>query len=424
MALSLLRQTLRGVWLFEAGTGEGAVSQDAPSFLVKLLATVGQSPGYDLTSRIQEFEYEDDVEAADKLTLTIDNSDLLLFDDERWRLGASLEVAWGYVGQMTPPRRCEVRSMRGFTLLRVEAVGRLIEMNQKKPDRPAFENMTRSEVVALIAKEYGYDTIIEDTKVKHASIVQPTTMTDAQFIRYLARREGYEFFVDKAKALHFHLPKYGQAPVKELVYYAGAGAGDILDVSLDYDAKHKDSEITVEGRDPLTKKTFKETASNKDTKRDSLAAVTEMAAISEISGERTTVRTVGTKNVVATSEATAGAAKRSADGQYLAKTRPELSLNVTVIGDRDLAAHRVVMVSNISRRFSGRYYIKTCVSKIGRGGFTQALKLERDGHNGFGSSKDVKNEGTLNKKDPTKKLTEKRVIHPESGEKSTVYTEE
>lgn len=395
----------------------------APVYAVRLLSKVDNSPSYDLDERVLSIEYEDNAKAVDKLSITLDNFDLKLFDDERWRLGAVLEVAWGYAGEMTTPRRCEIRKMSGFSQLKVEALSELLKMNSEKRRR-TFENMTHSEVVEKIATEppYRYSSpIVQDTKIKYEHVVQPS-MTDAQFITWLAKKEGYRFFVDKGGTLHFHVAKYDEAPVRSLAYYAGPNSGDILDISIEHDQKNKAGKRTLEGRDPIKKEPIKEKAGNAETKRDGLAPVTDTEAkssgfkigVNAASGELS----IAIEEKAPTTRTTKDAAKREADAQYLERTRPEVKITMTVVGDRELATHKVVLLENIGRRFSGRYYITKCVAKISRQGFTNELELERDGHNGYGSSKDVKNEVALNKK-PVKKKgePEQRVgVNGQSGE--------
>ena len=68
----------------------------------------------DFGTRLLSFAFEDCEAKADKLTLTLDNFDLSLFDREELMAGAVLEVSWGYPDVMSPPRRVVVKSMKGF----------------------------------------------------------------------------------------------------------------------------------------------------------------------------------------------------------------------------------------------------------------------------------------------------------------------
>ena len=374
----------------------------APTFVVRLLGTATDPTSYDLRDRVLDYEYTDSTDEVDKLSLTLDNWDLSVLDDERWRFGGLLESAWGYHGDLNDPRQFQIRSVGGTLLQpKITAIGPLIKMHGAK-ESGHWDNMTRSQVVAEIAKKYGFDNpVIEDTGVKHDRIVKPSSMTDAQFIKSLAAKEGCKFFVDKGGTMHFHRAKWDQAPVRELVFRGIDVDSDILDVGIDYDAKSKVGKRTLEGRDPLTKKPIKVEASNAETKRDGLGATIDSESYNEW-GELTLRSTVARAVKAPTTETTAAAAKRQADGQYIAQTRPEIKLRVTIIGDPRLAAHQVVMMSGIGRRLSGRYAVKGTSHKIGTSGYTTALQLERDGHNGFGSTKDPKNEATINKQ-PVKK---------------------
>ncbi len=58
----------------------------------------------DFGTRLLSFALEDCEEKTDKLSLTMDNFEIALFEREELRAGALLEVSWGCPGAMAPPR--------------------------------------------------------------------------------------------------------------------------------------------------------------------------------------------------------------------------------------------------------------------------------------------------------------------------------
>lgn len=87
----------------------------------------------------------------------------------------------------------------------------------RKQEKETFEKTKDSDIVKKIAGKYGVATQLDETKAQ-VSRVQ-SHLTDFEFIRDLAARNGYEFFfeydVNKRQwTLHFHAPvpnKQGQA---------------------------------------------------------------------------------------------------------------------------------------------------------------------------------------------------------------------
>ena len=88
---------------------------------------------------------------ADKVSIQLDNFDLSLFDREDLMGGATLEVSWGYPGNMAVPRRVVVKKLKGFATLTVEGQATSVLMNREAKTR-SWENVTRSEVARQIAE--------------------------------------------------------------------------------------------------------------------------------------------------------------------------------------------------------------------------------------------------------------------------------
>lgn len=356
-----------------------------PVYYVSLV-TEGKAPTrLDLSDRVLSLSYEDEEAKADKLSLTLNNFDLSLFDNPAFmRKGAVLEVTWGYYGRMSPARRCVVSALKGFTVLKVEALSKELLMHRRTKTR-VFENMTRSDVARIIAKEQGYAgdrVIIQDTSAVVAAITQAST-TDLHLIRDMAHREGFEFFID-FDGFHFHERKIGQKPIREFVWYLDKGRGEVISVDITSDIyKGKMGGVTVKGIDPLTKGKIEEKADNATTKgREALAAKPEViTGVNTRDGTLTTVeQAVGSEVVLNTSEATPAAAKNTAVGIYKKSQMAAVELTLECVGDPDLVAKSVVKVSGIGSIFSGNYYVKSVSHKIGPG-YTMTMKLRRDGKN-------------------------------------------
>jgi phage protein D len=356
----------------------------------------------DITDYITSFTFEDNARLVDKATFSLDNHDLRWIDHPSFRHNNIVEVQWGYAGRMTPLRRCVIAALKGgFPILTVDALGHAMKMDEQTKTR-TFTNLTRSAVVQKIAEEHGFakDAEIEDTKVVYSSITQ-AGKTDGAFVHELANKEHFLFFVGQS-GLHFHRADLKQQPIKELFWFSRQGQGELITLDYEEDYKTKKGKRGVTGRDAITKKTFKEVASNTETPRTTLGTV-ETGVSREEAGESTGTLTPAIfmvkDTIKATSEPHAKAAKRAVDGEYQEGKQKAIKLKGTMVGDPDIVARRIVMFSGIGSRLKGPWHVTKAVHKIDKDGYVTEFECERDNDNGYKDTKrDVKTKGTPNTK--------------------------
>ena len=369
----------------------------------------------DLSEKVLSLVYEDSEHKADKLVLSVDNWDLANFDDPVWKKGNLLEVSWGYPGDMAPTRQVVIQKVTGFQTLAIEGHATSVLMNKVARCR-TFEHMSRADVVRKLAQESGYGPTrqdIEDTGHVLPVITQ-ARMTDAQLIRRLARREGFEFYVD-FDGLHFHKRRLGQRPSRVLRWFTPPEVGEILSINIDNDVTAKPGAVSVRGRDPIRKKDIDERGSNARTQRDSLAPVIEIVD-PETGATRLERRNIS-EDIRSTADS--ATAKREADARYRQAQHTTVELSATVIGDPTLLAKTVVEIQGISQRLSGRYYVREATHKVDGSGFTIELKCLRDGHSELGPpSKGKPNRGSAADPDALRPI---EVVDPETGQTHIEY---
>jgi uncharacterized protein len=368
----------------------------------------------DLSEKVLSFVYEDSEHKADKLVLTVDNWDLQNFDDPVWKKGNLLEVSWGYPGDMAPTRRVVIQKVTGFQTLSIEGHATSVLMNKLTRCR-TFENVRRSDVVRRLAQDHGYGPALQDIEDTHdvLPVITQARLTDAQFLRRLADREGFEFYVD-FDGLHFHRRRLGQRPTRVLRWFTPPEVGEVLTIHIDNDVTAKPGAVSVRGRDPIRKKDIDERGSNSKTQRDSLAPVIEIVD-PETGATRLERRNIA-EDIRSTAEPTAQTAKREADARYRLAQQLTVELSATVLGDPSLLAKTVVEIQGISQRLSGKYYVKEAKHKIDGTGYTVDLKCLRDGHGQLGGapSKGKPNRATAADADPDA-LQPIEVVDPETG---------
>lgn len=391
-----------------------------PTFFVRVAPEGAGTARVDLSERVVSFAYEDSERKADKLVLSVDNWDLSNFDDPVWKKGNILEVSWGYPGDMAPARECVIQKVTGFQQLSVEAHAKSVLMNKLARCR-TFENVRRSDVAKQIAQENGYGDALQDIEdTEHVlPLVTQARMTDAQLLRRLADREGFEFYVD-FDGLHFHQRRLGQKPIRALRWFTAPELGEVLSIHVENDVTAKPGAVNVRGRDPLAKTDIDQHGTNADTQRDSLAPVIELVD-PETGATRLERRNVS-EAVHPTAEHSDGTAKREADARYRRAQHSTVALKATVLGDPSLLAKTVVELQGISQRLSGKYYVKEAKHKIDGSGYTVELTCLRDGTSELGGapSKGKTNPSTAADNDPGA-LRPVEVVDPETGQTRFEY---
>jgi len=354
-----------------------------PLFFVRVKPSEGGDSRIDMTGRITSFEYEDNERAADKLTISIDNWDLSNFDDPVWKKGNILEISWGYPDTMALPRTVQIREVKGFNPLRVEAHGKEVIANRVVKNR-VFENTKRSDVVRTIANELGYrddDALhIQDTEIVYETIAQ-AGLTDAQFIRRLAHKEGFQWYVD-FDGFHFHERDLTQDALRVYTYYnINEKQGDILSIDITNDVTARPGRVKTKGRDPENRADVDGDASNtKDNKRGVLSERIEV--IDPETGESLGFKEIGQESTSATSEESNSAASRRAAAKFRGIQQVAVKLNMTVVGDATLVAKSVFQLENVGKRLSQRYYIRKVVHTIDSSGYTSQIESISDGSGG------------------------------------------
>lgn len=393
--------------------------RDAPVYTLKLYVR-GQPPASadDVTDRVLRAEFDDDDAKADQLSLTLDNFDLAIFDDSRWRKGNYLQFTWGYAGAPAPTRTLVIQSIKGSLNLSVVALSQGVLMNKKKRSR-LFENMTRSDIVVQIAQEYGYGTqaaFIDDTEVVLPSVTQ-ANLTDAQFLASLAKREGFEFYVD-FEGLHWKRRDLTKKPIRQLVYFVD-GTGSILGFNVENDVTLVPGSVNAKGRDPLAKKDIDVTASDSDTKRDGLADEMEVV---DPRTETTQTVAVAAGTTYNTNAKTADEAKREADGRFIKSQHAVVIMTMDLAGDPGISAKQIVQCAFPCQRLSGNYYVKNAKHTLSGTEYRTSITVRSDGSNNKNTGV-AKSSAAQNDQPPAdpNALVPVEVVDPRTKETTVVY---
>jgi phage protein D len=340
-------------------------------------ATATSGTPVDLSGRIVSFTFEDAESKADKVSLTLDNFDLSFFDRPELLGGALLEVSWGYPGNMAPPRRVLVKKLKGFTTLTIEGQALSMQMHQKVQTR-GWQNVKRSDVVRQIAAEYGYEgasVVIDDTS-EVFDVINQCAETDAWFLRRLAAREHFSFWLDDT-GFHWHLRKQGTPPTHVFTWYTDPDQGEVISIDVESDLVKRAGGVTVKARDPAGKATTQASANKDSAKRETLG--TEVKVVDGEDGSFSALlKRLATDTARPSAAATQSRAQREADARFVRSERETFKLSMQVVGDPTLRAKQIVELRNLSAMLSGKYHVNEVKHTISGSGYVCDLKLTRD----------------------------------------------
>lgn len=328
----------------------------------------GGDESVDLTQRLISFEYHDDAEKADRFVLRLDNYDLTMIDDPTWRRGQLLQVSWGYPGEMTTPQLLVVKRISGGIVLTVEGIAKSVLMNGVQKTG-SFVNATRSQIVQIVAADNGFSggSLHVTATTKKFETINQAAETDAQFLKRLARKENFLFWVDHT-GLHWGPEGFDEAPTHVLTYFTDPQRGEIVNFNLDSDLFNAPGKITVKGRNPETKTLFEVNGSDSDTDYTDLGE--ELEVMDWKTGKTTVQKRMVHERIVHSSAADEAAAKAEADARFKKAAQEKIRLKLDCIGDPTLAAKKLIEVKGLGEYLSGKYFVTRAVHKIADGYLT------------------------------------------------------
>ena len=143
--------------------------------------------------------------ASDHFSFTVVNTFDLVGREFEWineylSIGESVKILMGYTDRLKTMFTGLITkvnfhfSQEGNPTFDVEGMDIGFKMQRGKKSRPPWKKKKDSEVVKIIASEYGLRSNIVDTVVVHNKIAH-NRVDDYKFIKDMADKGGYEFFI-------------------------------------------------------------------------------------------------------------------------------------------------------------------------------------------------------------------------------------
>ena len=217
-----------------------------------------------------------------------------------------------------------------------------------------FLKQSDSDIAKTIAGGHGLQPQVDSTKTAHDYVIQDA-ITDAEFLRRLAARNGYEFWVDDTTLYFKKPPLLSDGP--ELTY-----GDDLVSFDAELAASEQVSEVVVRGWDPIKKAEITGQSSRGDSATSINAGSTGSAA-----GEKA----FGKQSVVLSHQRVVNQAQADAVAQsVLTELEQEfIRAEGTAIERSTLKVGTNVTVNGVGSRFSGKYYVTELTHRYDSGGF-------------------------------------------------------
>jgi len=240
----------------------------------------------------------------------------------------------------------------------------------------AWPDMADSDIASALFSEYGFEAEVETTSISHQEIQTKTIQrgTDIQFLQMLAKRNGYECYVEtslsggSARATgHFHKPKVDERPQGVLTVNMGE-ATNINSFKARYDML----------KPVIAKATGLEIESQSDQ-----PAMAEGASLKDL-GKSPAAMSDRPRRVLLSGTGLAGTGELQTYAQAVVD---ESSWAITAEGELNTAAYggilrakSPVLVRGAGKQFSGLYYVEKVLHVFaGEGqGYVQRFALRRN----------------------------------------------
>jgi hypothetical protein len=335
--------------------------------------------------KLRKVECEEHADMADLLRLTFtlsqrdNNSGWAVLDDTVFPRLAKLKftinlgsnnsqpVMEGYVVEVA----AEYGNDPANNSLSVVAFDPSVLMNLEEKAR-AWADMPDSDIASTIFGEYGFTSEVSDTQPTRADNVQTVIQraSDIQFLRQLARRNGYECYVDLDPSSgqpvgHFHLPKCADTPQ------------GTLSIGMGRDSTIESLRIRYDFLRPAVTRIGNLDVYSSDAQTAEITSVSAQAlgGTSTLGDDRPRTLLVNPLGLDEASELQTYA--QAITNRSALAIRAEGELNAQAY-DGILRARRPVLVRGVGREFSGTYYVERVLHSFEAGSYKQNFTLRRN----------------------------------------------
>lgn len=338
---------------------------------------------------IQQIEVEDHAQMADMLRLSVaigvndSCSQWNVVDEEIFQYLTEIRLLVT-VGTRTEPliaarvieTNADFSNQPGQSVYHVVAMDPTVLLNLQQKVKP-WPNLSDSTIATAIFtdpdyREYNFIPIVEATRWQRQETDQLVIQrgTDMQFLRQLAERNGYEYYMElnpltQQVEAHFHPPRLNQPPQGVL----SVNLGEATNVNR-FNPRYEMLRPTTADASGLDADTQQEQPAETD--RSQLTELGREATIHRERPRRTLLSRTGHTRTGELQTAVQAVVDRSA---WAITAEGELN---TVAYGGILRAKRPVEVRGAGKQFSGVYYVEQVTHTFTGDGYTQQFSLSRN----------------------------------------------
>jgi uncharacterized protein involved in type VI secretion and phage assembly len=301
-----------------------------------------------LYQRLMLVHVEESVHLPDSFALHFDDPHFDLFDEDRFRLGTRIEIAFRAEDDVVVVTSGEITaiSVEPGVTGRHELVLTGLDLTHRLargPKTRTFMRMTESDIAARIAAEYSLETDIDAVRESREYTLQAGE-TDYAFLKRLAARIGYDLWIAE-RTFFFKRKAEGRSRP-----YTVTWGENLTRFSVRFASSEHCDEVVVKAWNPLDKTSVTGRSTNTDPGSDAPAA-DEMANAARHAFGRIT-RSTGQFPANSPAEADA-----LADSLILKASGGAVVLRGEAAGSPWLGAGAEVSLQRVGRRLAGKYRV-------------------------------------------------------------------
>ncbi|MEH1771554.1 MAG: hypothetical protein V7K64_20705 [Nostoc sp.] len=338
---------------------------------------------------ISSVTIDNTLDGADTFSFTVNNAfdatkrELRSFIEQVLVFDAEVEIKLGYGSQRKTLMFGILTSVKvtfpSGSAPQIEVGGFDISYRMMKEKKPrSWNDITDSEVVKILASEYGLNTSpdadtpffqqesIEKSDIKYPQIVKQEKENDFEFLTRLAERNYYEFFVFR-ETLFFRKPAYKTEPVVTLEWDKS-----LVSFSPEFNIAERVFQVDVMGQDTNNKKNIVGTAVIFN---DEIAKIFIGKIFKIIKGKKVTEQLL--QEQVKQTVSSEDHAKSLAKSILLKKNEEILKGSGESIGIPDILAGTNIHLQGLGTKFSLTYYIDQTNHSISSSGYKTTFNVKK-----------------------------------------------
>lgn len=311
----------------------------------------------ELYGRLVLVRVDESTQLPDSFEIRIDDPHFELFDEDAFKLGTRIQIAFRADTEPIVVTSGEITAMcvepgvsgrHELVLTGLDLTHRLARGAKAR----TFANMTDADIARRVAADYGLDAEIDATAETREHTFQ-SSETDYAFLRRLATRIGYDFWISEQT---FYFKRRPAGPATPTLTWGE----NLRDFSVRFTSTEMCDEVVVTAWNAVDKRTITGRAQTPDPGTDAPAAEQMAAAARQTFGQVT--RTAGQFPAATQAEADARAA-----ALLLHASGGQVVLRGEAIGNPWIGAGMQIQLERVGTRLAGKYRVTSVEHRYGSG---------------------------------------------------------